>query len=275
MNKGGLGSLGLKASNNLLNDKQVLHIKKLLFFNAYQVVKLSEDMGIPVSCVININNKRSYKHVYLTFDDEQDYEKYLLLSRRYRSERALEDIDKVYDWIIKNPNAMYISLDINIQTIFKDRNRVHEDWEYKEKLLYIKEYIEKQRIRREKHISEKARFILVSYLKGYPTNIIAKVIGSKTSYVASVINGRELPSHFPEIREEVFRRKKKLEEEKILEVHRICKGFIHIRKTNPFLSYASIGKILKVSTGRLEATAKQKCYKEITSVYSEQLKDLV
>lgn len=272
MNKGGIGSLGLIPTTRKLNKEQVLHIKRLLFFKTFQISRLSKSMGIPIDAVINIRDKDYYKEWTLSFDHYEQYEEYKELAKYYRCFSSVKKINKVYFWLLDNPEATYIpnKIEKNIHSVLKTNVRLRTDYEHGHKIIYIED-----RLRNNVELKErKAETVLLRYLEGKTTREISDETNITQTYINGIINGDKLGEYCLSIREKVSQ-KREQEENSIKElVESIFELYIKHKRNNLPITQNEIAEILGIKKSKVGGILRGENFKKYSEPYLKELSTL-
>ena len=272
MNKGGIGSLGLIPTTRKLKKEQVLHIRRLLFFKSFQTNKLARSMGIKPDVVFNIKNNGYYKEWTLSFESYEQYEEYQELAKQFRCLASVKRIDKVYFWLLENPEAIYIpdKIEKNIHSVLNTNVRLWTDYEHGHKIRYIEDRLKSNIETKEK----KAKTVLLKFLEGKTTKEISNETNITQTYINGIINGSKLGEYCLSIREKV-NQKREQEENSIKElVESIFELYIKHKINNLPITQNEIAETLGIKKSKVGGILRGENFKKYSEPYLKELSTL-
>lgn len=201
---GGMGATGWINPNRKYSDEIVLMLLKLDFFKIYDLKLLEQDFGVGRHESRNIMNRKSYKFIKMSFDSYEDYENHKNLAERYRYPDLGDKINYLYNYM-KNSNELEIPR--NVRAILRPEGLVgsylKDDYEYKEKIQWILETVEKNKELVIERKSDECHLVLSELYKCNNSTIVAKKLNMLPEKVNQIKNGRIYPKFHKELREKV------------------------------------------------------------------------
>lgn len=269
MNKGGVGSLGLVHPERELKKEQVLQIKRLLYFKAFQVNKMSRYLGVTTSVIQNIRDKGYYKDWTLSFDSYEQYIEYQELAKQFRCYASVKRIDRVYNWLKQNPNALFIPDEVekNIHGVLAQNVRLREDYEHGFKIHFIEKRLRENAKNRE----NKAEVVLLKFLEGKTTREISQETKIPQRYVNGIISGDKLGSHCRSLRDKVDKIKQEEEDSHRELVENVCIAYINNHKLEKKLTQKELAAEIGIKPAKFNAIIRGENFKRYSKPYLDEI----